>query len=48
VLTSYDAKLACFEERLERTVYEREQRCLADRAKVDADPLARYRSGGAS
>lgn len=48
ILTSYDARLSPLEERLERTVDERERRRIAERAKGDADPLARYRSGGGS
>lgn len=47
-LTSYDARLSQLEERLERTLYERERQRRADVARGDADPLARYRSGGAS
>jgi hypothetical protein len=46
VLTSYDARLSALEERLERTLYERERQRRADHARGDADPLARYRSGG--
>jgi hypothetical protein len=47
-LTSYDARLSQLEERLERTLYERERQRRSDLARGDADPLARYRSGGAS
>jgi hypothetical protein len=44
-LTSYDARLSQLEERLERTLYERERQRRTDLARGDADPLARYRSG---
>lgn len=44
-LTAFMSKMAPLEERLERSVYDRERQRVRDRAKGDVDPLARYRSG---
>lgn len=45
-LTAFLAKVWPLEERLERTVHERERQRVAERAKGGADPLSRYRSEG--